>query len=277
MYNQQLVYDVGMHNGDDTANYLSQGFQVVSIEADPTLADMGKERFKEYIESGKLQILNIGIANENGYLEFYVNEKVPEWNSFHLSVASRDGLPWYSIQVQTRTFDRVINEYGVPFYLKVDIEGNDYLCVEALDPANLPKYISVEASDISILNSLAQRGFSRFKLIFQYNLAHLDPKPNKYFKRWLWACQLRLGNSFFMKAFRKLGGSQFIHWLDNYAIPNYSKSFKKGSSGNFAEHLGGQWYSFDETKDIFQYYHTLFHNLPNKKDYGFWVDIHATW
>lgn len=38
---RDLVYDVGMHNGDDTAFYVSQGYRVVAIEADPAQAEAG--------------------------------------------------------------------------------------------------------------------------------------------------------------------------------------------------------------------------------------------
>ena len=29
----ELIYDVGMHNGDDTAYYLHRGFRVIAVEA----------------------------------------------------------------------------------------------------------------------------------------------------------------------------------------------------------------------------------------------------
>jgi hypothetical protein len=32
-YHPQLIYDVGMNNGDDTAYYLRRGFRVLAIEA----------------------------------------------------------------------------------------------------------------------------------------------------------------------------------------------------------------------------------------------------
>ena len=32
-----LIYDVGMHNGADTAFYLAKGFRVVAVEANPEL------------------------------------------------------------------------------------------------------------------------------------------------------------------------------------------------------------------------------------------------
>src|SRR4051812_12299597 len=40
-----LIIDVGMHDGGDTAFYLAKGFDVVAVEADPGLAQAGAERF----------------------------------------------------------------------------------------------------------------------------------------------------------------------------------------------------------------------------------------
>ncbi|MBI1343043.1 MAG: FkbM family methyltransferase [Terrimonas sp.] len=277
MFKENLIYDVGMHNGDDTAYYLSKGYNVISVEADPVQAANGAVRFKQFIDKGTLKILNIGIADKDGDFDFYINEEKPEWNSFDLSITSRDGLPWHAIKIRASKFSSVIQEQGVPYYLKVDIEGHDYLCIDGLDKANLPKYISVEANDITLFEHLAGKGFTKFKLIFQYNLAHLDLPANKYFNRWLWAYRLRQWNSSFIKVFRKLGGRHFIHFLDRRSIPAYSQSFKQGTSGTFGENLGGKWHELDKAKQIYQFYHDLFHNLPNKKDYGFWVDIHATW
>jgi hypothetical protein len=42
-----LLYDVGMNNGDDTAYYLYKGFRVVAVEADPVLVEAARERFAE--------------------------------------------------------------------------------------------------------------------------------------------------------------------------------------------------------------------------------------
>jgi hypothetical protein len=35
---RNLIYDVGMHEGEDTQFYIARGFKVVSIEANPQLA-----------------------------------------------------------------------------------------------------------------------------------------------------------------------------------------------------------------------------------------------
>ncbi len=47
-----LIYDVGMNNGDDTAYYLEQGFRVVGIEANPDLAGHCRKRFQRQSTEG---------------------------------------------------------------------------------------------------------------------------------------------------------------------------------------------------------------------------------
>jgi FkbM family methyltransferase len=277
MYEKNLIYDVGMHNGDDTAYYLSKGFNVVSIEADPDQANKARAKFAKYIEEGKLTILNIGVSKEEGEFEFYVNEVQPEWNSFDLAIASRDNLPWHAIRIKTHTFDQILRKHGVPYYCKVDIEGNDYLCIRGLNEGDLPKYISVEGNEIGLIDQLAAKGFTRFKIVMQYNLEPLEVPANQYFKNWLKSRELRLSNSFFMKVFRKFGGRSYIHWVDQTASSPANRHFPKGYSGNFGEFLNGQWHDLQQAKKIYDHYQQVFQQLPGIKDYGYWVDIHATW
>ena len=50
----EIIYDVGMNNGDDTAYYLSRGHRVVAIEANPLLAREVAVRFHTEIAAGRL-------------------------------------------------------------------------------------------------------------------------------------------------------------------------------------------------------------------------------
>jgi hypothetical protein len=67
---KDLIYDIGMNNADDTAHYLSLGFRTVAIEANPELVEQAKVRFGREIASGRLIILNIGIADGRGSFRF---------------------------------------------------------------------------------------------------------------------------------------------------------------------------------------------------------------
>src|SRR5260370_18748973 len=57
-----FIIDVGMNDGSDTAYYLHCGFWVIAIEANPHLSDAARRRFTREIETGKLAVLNLGIA-----------------------------------------------------------------------------------------------------------------------------------------------------------------------------------------------------------------------
>ena len=78
-----IVYDVGLHDGQDTDFYLKKGFKVVAIDANPAVVGAAEKRFGRAVASGRLTLLNLGITQEDRAepLEFYVNEKITEWSS----------------------------------------------------------------------------------------------------------------------------------------------------------------------------------------------------
>lgn len=51
---RDLVFDVGLYNGDDTAYYLYRGFRVVAVEANPYYASRARQRFAPEINAGRL-------------------------------------------------------------------------------------------------------------------------------------------------------------------------------------------------------------------------------
>ena len=65
------------------------------------------------------------------------------------------------------TFDSILREHGVPYYLKIDIEGRDLLCIEALERGALPVYVSTEMYTTRQICQLSNFGYSRFKLVNQ--------------------------------------------------------------------------------------------------------------
>src|SRR5581483_7038490 len=128
-FHNDLIYDVGLQNGGDTAYYLHQGYRVVAVEADPSVADAGRARFANEIAAGRLTLLNVGIAETAGSSTFWICDRKPEWSSFHRRIASRHGAAHHAIEIPTRPFADILAEYGVPVYLKNDIEGHDPLCI----------------------------------------------------------------------------------------------------------------------------------------------------
>src|SRR5215831_9510764 len=99
-----LIYDVGANNGDDTAYYLSRGFHVVAVEADPTLIEQARERFPDEIRRGRLELVNVAVGPQEEVARFWICEGKSEWNSFDRRIASREGRQCHPINVQCRPF-----------------------------------------------------------------------------------------------------------------------------------------------------------------------------
>jgi hypothetical protein len=81
--NEQLIYDVGLHKGEDTEFYLKKGYQVVAFEANPSLAEFCRGRFAQEIRSRQLVIVEGAIAPSTnaGKVKFYVNERASVWGT----------------------------------------------------------------------------------------------------------------------------------------------------------------------------------------------------
>ena len=176
----QLIFDVGAHRGEDTRYYLEKGFRVVAVEAHPDLAAGLRSLFPAALASGQLQVAECAVAETPGTVEFYVNDRISEWGTIRPNWAERNSklkTTSRSIAVRSVTFAELLATYGVPYYLKVDIEGADLLCLEALlDSDDRPAYVSIESEKRSWDGLLAEfdlferLGYDRFQLVDQMHI-----------------------------------------------------------------------------------------------------------
>jgi FkbM family methyltransferase len=235
-HNENLIFDVGMHIGQDTEFYLAKGFNVVAIEANPLLAQAAEQRFATYIQDRRLTVLNVGIAAQEGEFTFYVNEMNSAWSSFVKSIGDRGGA-FHEIPVQCLPLEQIMSIYGVPYYLKVDIEGLDFQAIKSLYACKgRPLYVSVENGNGGLLDCLVDLGYDYFKFVNQANNPHLHlPNP------------AREGN--------------FVEF-----------SFSSGASGPFGEETPGEWQSQEQVAIAINDYWTM----PDRDPiiHG-WFDLHA--
>jgi FkbM family methyltransferase len=182
-----LVFDVGMHRGEDTERYLAQGFRVVAVEANPALVDLATRRFADAIASGRLTIVGGAVAEEPGMVEFAVFDEHTVWSSMDRKFIARNlamGQRCHTVEVPAVRFVDLLTEHGVPRYLKVDIEGSDMICVRALhEVTERPDYLSIESAVTSprsgavieaVFDELAQLwtlGYRAFKFVDQTRIS----------------------------------------------------------------------------------------------------------
>jgi len=171
-----LIMDVGMHRGEDAEFYLKKGFRVVGVEANPKLVADARQRLQPYLGRGQLEIYNVAIAPHRGQVDFFASEQSlwgstsPQAAETHrqLAVATRQ------ITVPCLPFADILERHGAPYYLKVDIEGSDTLCLRALAECHQkPRFVSIECdltdrrTMFSTLATLWSLGYREFKLLNQ--------------------------------------------------------------------------------------------------------------
>ena len=173
---RRLVYDLGMHCGEDTAFYLDRGFDVVGVEANPYLVEQLREAFAAELRSGQLRLVDKAINVRPGRARFLVSS-VSVWGTLTNAFAERnadEGAAVEEIEVECVTFDEVLREHGMPYYLKMDIEGAESCCLDTLRQfTERPNYISLEScatspgsgfvATLRELRALQELGYRRFR------------------------------------------------------------------------------------------------------------------
>jgi FkbM family methyltransferase len=184
----QMIMDVGMHLGEDTQFYLDKGFRVVAIEAHPQFVADNWVKFGNYIEKGLLEIVPLAIAEKDGVVPFYLFPEKSDWGTLDPGYAQRNiarGTAYKIVEIPSVTFQSILERYGIPYYLKIDIEGADILCIKSLHHfTERPRYVSFEAelvgfeSTFEALSHLYVLGYRRFKIVNQaINWQRRCPEP----------------------------------------------------------------------------------------------------
>ena len=178
----QLIFDIGLHKGLDSEFYLKKGFNVVGVEASPDLANSCRERYADWINQGKLTVVERALASKAGETsDFYTNPGKDDWGSLYQDQAEKGLGGSHRITVETTTLAELLDSYGTPYFIKCDIEGGDRLFVnQLLTDSRRPKFVSVEATAPQDLAMLFACGYDRFQIVNQWlNPYQIPPEPSR--------------------------------------------------------------------------------------------------
>lgn len=166
-----LIFDVGMHMGEDTAYYLRKGFRVVAFEANPELVAHCEHRFADALSAGLLTIVSGAIADSAAEtVTFHRHPTLSVWGTADPSWAQRNVHQGTSttLTVPAVNFSKALATHGIPHYAKIDVEGADQLCVDAIASDSRPRYLSIESDKTSLpavrdeLDRFEALGYSQF-------------------------------------------------------------------------------------------------------------------
>ena len=242
---KKIIYDLGANEGKNIPYYLLKSDLVIAVEANPELCLLMNKLYKDDIANHKLIIENSVVTNQETSIETFYISKFGSY--FSTCVPGKKNIYLGDRLITKKDYDeKIINsinilelfkKYGVPYYVKIDIEHFDeFILREILDNFNdKPTYLSCECQDFEIFNLLINsKDYNSFKFIEGSSI------HEKYSK----------------------------HKFKDIKNQNKEFSFKMHSAGPFGDDINGPWFDLVEFKEKFS-------ELVNMKLAPGWLDIHC--
>ncbi len=146
-----LAFDIGAHVGDRSGSFLRLGARVVAAEPQPHVF---RALRLLYGRCTGAHLHRVAVGSQAGLLDLHVNTHNPT-----ITTASRDliavarsaaqweGQVWDSkISVEVTTLDALIRQYGLPDFVKIDVEGHELEVLRGL--TGCPPALSFEFTTI---------------------------------------------------------------------------------------------------------------------------------
>jgi FkbM family methyltransferase len=132
-----LVFDVGAHAGNRTRAFAALGCRVVALEPQPDFARLLRMLFAR---SSGVQVLEAAASERDGRIDLSVSERTPTvttldhpWREIRSREAGFAGVEWNrAIEIDSATLDTLIARFGVPVFVKMDVEGSELRVLRGL-------------------------------------------------------------------------------------------------------------------------------------------------
>lgn len=169
-----IAFDIGAHVGDRTASFRRLGARVVALE--PQKACLRVLRLLHGFDRG-VTLVESAASEREGKLIFSINSSNPT-----VSTLSRDfvlaanagakgweGQTWdKTIEVATTTLDLLIEKFGEPAFVKIDVEGAEEMVLRGLSRpvrAHSFEFTTIQRDvAFACLDRCAALGYQRFNI-----------------------------------------------------------------------------------------------------------------
>jgi FkbM family methyltransferase len=136
-----LVFDIGAYDGHKTEALLHLSKKVVAIEPDPLSFSILTTRFRN--KRKRVFLENKAIADAEDERKYYIHHPGSAFNTLNPEWKEKlqdDNLDKWDEKInftnemiaRTTTLDLLIKKYGVPYFIKIDVEGYEKQVLDGL-------------------------------------------------------------------------------------------------------------------------------------------------
>lgn len=164
----ELVFDIGANTGNKTQWFADRNVRVIAVEPQPDCVAHLRKRFSG---NQMVTIVPKGVSDRPGVLELHISSQnnvlstfSPEWKEGRFRNETWDK----KAQIEVTTLDKLIEQFGLPRYAKIDVEGYERRVISGLSrkiAALSFEFTSEEVEDAEwICKRLRQIGYEYFNL-----------------------------------------------------------------------------------------------------------------
>jgi len=172
-----LIFDIGACYGKKLASFLGIKANIVAVEPQKKCINFLKKAFG----NKKVIFVNKAVGEREGLADFY------QGDDHSYSTMSKDWMEYTDhswnnpYKVKVVTLDKLIKKYGIPKYIKIDIEGFELQALKGLThPVNI---ISIEFIRENMLKTIKCVNYLNKIGSYLYNLSTGEDYKFK-FKTW---------------------------------------------------------------------------------------------
>ena len=124
VHKNNICFDVGANIGNRIEPLLQIGAKIIAIEPQESCCKILKKRF-----GNRIKIINKGLGAKEWIQKFYISNASTlcsfsdEWIDSVKKKRFRGFTWWKTIDTELTTLDYLIDRYGVPTFIKIDVEG----------------------------------------------------------------------------------------------------------------------------------------------------------
>ena len=127
-----LYFDIGAHLGEKSLPFINKKCKTIMVEPLPFCIN---ELKKKYSQNSLVKIVSKGLGEKNTQAKLNVNENMPTVSTLseNWTKGRFSDLKWEKkIDIEITTLDSLIDTYGEPNYIKIDVEGYEFNVIKGL-------------------------------------------------------------------------------------------------------------------------------------------------